>query len=73
MLATHDGVPEPMQVRIEQIQLEQDTGKSIHDMRPDMTLLDLNRAGSGLMEIVTKPDMRHVPTAEMIHKVPHGG
>ncbi|KAI9277745.1 glutamyl-tRNA amidotransferase B subunit [Umbelopsis sp. AD052] len=57
-LATHDGVPEPMQVRIEQIQLEQDTGKSIHDMRPDMTLLDLNRAGSGLMEIVTKPDMR---------------
>ncbi|KAG2182776.1 hypothetical protein INT44_005756 [Umbelopsis vinacea] len=47
-LATHDGVPEPMQVRIEQIQLEQDTGKSIHDMRPDMTLLDLNRAGSAL-------------------------
>ena len=72
MLATHDGVPEAMQVRIEQIQLEQDTGKSIHDMRPDMTLLDLNRAGSGLMEIVTKPDMRHVPIAKMIHKVPHG-
>ncbi|KAH8552069.1 B subunit of glutamyl-tRNA amidotransferase [Umbelopsis sp. PMI_123] len=58
LLAVHDGVPQPIQVRIEQIQLEQDTGKSIHDMRPDMTLLDLNRAGSGLMEIVTKPDMR---------------
>jgi aspartyl-tRNA(Asn)/glutamyl-tRNA(Gln) amidotransferase subunit B len=60
LLAVHDGVPQPIQVRIEQIQLEQDTGKSIHDMRPDMTLLDLNRAGSGLMEIVTKPDMRQV-------------
>jgi aspartyl-tRNA(Asn)/glutamyl-tRNA(Gln) amidotransferase subunit B len=59
-LTEKDGVLKPLQVRIEQVQLEQDTGKSIHDMRPDMTLLDLNRAGSGLMEIVTKPDMRYV-------------
>jgi len=57
-LTEKDGLHKPLTVRIEQIQLEQDTGKSIHDMRPDMTLLDLNRAGSGLMEIVTKPDMR---------------
>ncbi|KAM3585931.1 hypothetical protein VKS41_002469 [Umbelopsis sp. WA50703] len=58
LLSEKDGIAEPMQVRIEQVQLEQDTGKSIHDMRPNMTLLDLNRAGAGLMEIVTKPDMR---------------
>ncbi|KAJ2964598.1 hypothetical protein NQZ79_g410 [Umbelopsis isabellina] len=57
-LLEKDGIPKPMQVRIEQVQLEQDTGKSMHDMRPNMTLLDLNRAGAGLMEIVTKPDMR---------------
>lgn len=40
------------------MQLEQDTGKSLHDMRPGETLLDLNRAGTGLMEIVTMPDLR---------------
>lgn len=47
-----------MEVGIHQLQLEQDTGKSLHDMRPGETLLDLNRAGTGLMEIVTKPDLR---------------
>lgn len=59
-LLQKDGLSQPMQVRIEQVQLEQDTGKSMHDMRPNMTLLDLNRAGAGLMEIVTKPDMRYI-------------
>ncbi|KAI7865013.1 aspartyl/glutamyl-tRNA amidotransferase subunit B [Spinellus fusiger] len=53
-----DGLDEPLSVGIEQLQLEQDTGKSMHDMQPGYTLLDLNRAGTGLMEIVTKPDMR---------------
>uniref|UniRef100_A0A7S3CY26 Glutamyl-tRNA(Gln) amidotransferase subunit B, mitochondrial n=1 Tax=Palpitomonas bilix TaxID=652834 RepID=A0A7S3CY26_9EUKA len=45
-------------VRIERIQLEQDSGKSIHDLHPSKTLVDLNRAGCALMEIVTGPDMR---------------
>ncbi|GAV04287.1 hypothetical protein RvY_14590 [Ramazzottius varieornatus] len=43
-------------VNIEQIQLEQDSGKSIHNPQDNNSLIDLNRAGIGLMEIITKPD-----------------
>ena len=45
-------------VRIERLHLEQDAGKSIHDLDPDFTFVDLNRAGTALMEIVSRPDMR---------------
>lgn len=45
------------EVRIERIQLETDSGKSLHDQHPSLTYVDLNRAGSGLMEIVTFPDI----------------
>ena len=45
-------------VRIERLHLEQDAGKSIHDLDPDWTYVDLNRAGTALMEIVSRPDMR---------------
>ena len=45
-------------IGIERIHIEQDAGKSIHDLDPSMTFVDLNRAGVGLMEIVTKPDFR---------------
>ncbi|XP_066489075.1 glutamyl-tRNA(Gln) amidotransferase subunit B, mitochondrial [Tiliqua scincoides] len=44
-------------VRIKQIQLEQDSGKSLHDDLRSQTLIDLNRAGVGLMEVVMEPDM----------------
>ncbi|XP_068125761.1 glutamyl-tRNA(Gln) amidotransferase subunit B, mitochondrial-like [Hyperolius riggenbachi] len=44
-------------VRIIQVQLEQDSGKSLHDDSNRQTLIDLNRAGIGLMEIVMEPDM----------------
>uniref|UniRef100_A0A7N8Y4M9 Glutamyl-tRNA(Gln) amidotransferase subunit B, mitochondrial n=1 Tax=Mastacembelus armatus TaxID=205130 RepID=A0A7N8Y4M9_9TELE len=44
-------------VRIKQIQLEQDSGKSLHDDVHSQTLIDLNRAGVGLMELVMEPDM----------------
>ncbi|XP_063776627.1 glutamyl-tRNA(Gln) amidotransferase subunit B, mitochondrial isoform X3 [Pseudophryne corroboree] len=44
-------------VRIKQVQLEQDSGKSLHDDSRRQTLIDLNRAGIGLMEIVMEPDM----------------
>ncbi|XP_038647919.1 glutamyl-tRNA(Gln) amidotransferase subunit B, mitochondrial isoform X1 [Scyliorhinus canicula] len=47
----------PKLVRIKQIQLEQDSGKSLHDDARTQTLIDLNRAGVGLMEIVMEPDM----------------
>ncbi|XP_058497147.1 glutamyl-tRNA(Gln) amidotransferase subunit B, mitochondrial [Solea solea] len=42
---------------IKQIQLEQDSGKSLHDDVHSQTLIDLNRAGVGLMEVVMEPDM----------------
>ena len=45
-------------IRVERIHLEQDAGKSIHDQHPTLTLIDLNRSGIALMEIVSKPDMR---------------
>ena len=46
------------EVGIERLHLEQDAGKSIHDMDPKNTLVDLNRSGVALMEIVRKPDLR---------------
>jgi aspartyl-tRNA(Asn)/glutamyl-tRNA(Gln) amidotransferase subunit B len=45
-------------VRIERLHLEQDAGKSLHDQDPNATYVDLNRAGTALMEIVSRPDMR---------------
>jgi len=45
-------------VRIERIHVEQDAGKSIHDMDPAMSFVDLNRTGVALMEIVSRPDLR---------------
>ena len=45
-------------VRIERLHLEQDAGKSLHDQDPNATYVDLNRAGTALMEIVSKPDIR---------------
>ena len=46
------------EVGIERLHLEQDAGKSIHDMDPQNTFVDLNRSGVALMEIVSKPDLR---------------
>jgi aspartyl-tRNA(Asn)/glutamyl-tRNA(Gln) amidotransferase subunit B len=45
-------------VRVERLHLEQDAGKSLHDQDPHATFVDLNRAGTALMEIVSYPDMR---------------
>ncbi|HEX3701007.1 MAG TPA: Asp-tRNA(Asn)/Glu-tRNA(Gln) amidotransferase subunit GatB [Phenylobacterium sp.] len=45
-------------VGVERLHLEQDAGKSLHDQDPNATYIDLNRAGTALMEIVSKPDMR---------------
>ena len=45
-------------IGIERLHLEQDAGKSIHDMEPQKTFVDLNRSGVALMEIVSKPDLR---------------
>jgi aspartyl-tRNA(Asn)/glutamyl-tRNA(Gln) amidotransferase subunit B len=45
-------------VRIERLHLEQDAAKLLHDQDPNATYVDLNRAGTALMEIVSMPDMR---------------
>jgi aspartyl-tRNA(Asn)/glutamyl-tRNA(Gln) amidotransferase subunit B len=50
-------------VRIERLHLEQDAGKSLHDQDPNFTYVDLNRAGTALMEIVSMPDMRSAEEA----------
>ena len=50
-------------VRIARIQLEQDSGKSVHTLSPTFSLIDLNRAGVGLLEIVTEPDVRSAAEA----------
>jgi aspartyl-tRNA(Asn)/glutamyl-tRNA(Gln) amidotransferase subunit B len=49
---------ETTRVGIERLHLEQDAGKSLHEQNPEMSLVDLNRAGVALMEIVSKPDLR---------------
>ncbi|RZI47214.1 Asp-tRNA(Asn)/Glu-tRNA(Gln) amidotransferase subunit GatB [Rickettsiales endosymbiont of Peranema trichophorum] len=51
-----DGIKK--EVGVTRIHMEQDAGKSFHDQSPTETYVDLNRAGVGLMEIVTDPDMR---------------
>ncbi|KAJ0398189.1 hypothetical protein ATCC90586_001552 [Pythium insidiosum] len=58
----------PRHVRIARIQIEQDSGKSIHDLEDDHTLVDLNRAGTALMEIVMEPDLRSPVEAGQVMK-----
>ncbi len=50
-------------VGITRLHLEQDAGKSIHDMDPKQSFIDLNRAGIALMEIVSEPDLRSAKEA----------
>lgn len=45
-------------IGIERLHVEQDAGKSMHDQHPTKSFIDLNRSGVGLMEIVSKPDLR---------------
>jgi aspartyl-tRNA(Asn)/glutamyl-tRNA(Gln) amidotransferase subunit B len=61
-VAMADG--ETITIGIERLHLEQDAGKSLHDQHPDMSLVDLNRCGVALMEIVSKPDLRSAEEAK---------
>src|SRR5215475_13523381 len=54
---------ETVRVGIERLHLEQDAGKSLHEQNPEMSLVDLNRSGVALMEIVSKPDLRSAEEA----------
>ncbi|HEU0154448.1 MAG TPA: Asp-tRNA(Asn)/Glu-tRNA(Gln) amidotransferase subunit GatB, partial [Stellaceae bacterium] len=51
------------EIGITRLHLEQDAGKSLHDRHPSLTYVDLNRAGVGLMEIVSEPDLRSAEEA----------
>jgi aspartyl-tRNA(Asn)/glutamyl-tRNA(Gln) amidotransferase subunit B len=55
---------EVVRIGIERLHLEQDAGKSLHDQNATGTLVDLNRAGVALMEIVSKPDLRSAEDAK---------
>jgi aspartyl-tRNA(Asn)/glutamyl-tRNA(Gln) amidotransferase subunit B len=55
---------ETVRVGIERLHLEQDAGKSLHDQHATMSLVDLNRSGVALMEIVTQPDLRSAEEAK---------
>ena len=54
---------EHKEIGITRAHLEEDAGKSIHDQFPDQTGIDLNRAGTPLLEIVSEPDMRSAKEA----------
>jgi len=57
-------------IKITRIHMEEDAGKSIHDLDPFHTLIDLNRAGVPLIEIVSEPDMRSSEEAyQYINKI----
>jgi aspartyl-tRNA(Asn)/glutamyl-tRNA(Gln) amidotransferase subunit B len=48
----------PRKIRLTRAHLEEDAGKSLHDVFPGMSGIDLNRAGTPLLEIVSEPDLR---------------
>ena len=58
-------------VNLTRAQLEEDAGKSLHEEFADMTGIDLNRAGTPLLEIVTEPDMRSAAEAVAYAKALH--
>jgi aspartyl-tRNA(Asn)/glutamyl-tRNA(Gln) amidotransferase subunit B len=66
-----DGKPELKTVRLTRAHLEEDAGKSLHDAYQGMSGIDLNRAGTPLLEIVTEPDMRSAAEAIAYAKALH--
>jgi aspartyl-tRNA(Asn)/glutamyl-tRNA(Gln) amidotransferase subunit B len=57
VIGEHEG-GSPIRVGITRVHMEEDAGKSIHDRYPAATAIDLNRAGTPLIEIVSEPDIR---------------
>ena len=67
----HDGQPRSRTVRLTRAHLEEDAGKSLHEDFQGMTGIDLNRAGTPLLEIVSEPDMRSAREAVAYARVLH--
>ena len=59
--AAHDGTPRT--IRITRVHVEEDAGKSVHDRFAGFSAIDLNRAGTPLIEIVSEPDIRSAAEA----------
>ncbi|SNS17226.1 aspartyl/glutamyl-tRNA(Asn/Gln) amidotransferase subunit B [Noviherbaspirillum humi] len=66
-----DGKPELRSVQLTRAHLEEDAGKSLHEDYHGMSGIDLNRAGTPLLEIVTEPDMRSAAEAVAYAKALH--
>ena len=66
-----DGKAEMKTVQLTRAHLEEDAGKSLHEDYHGMTGIDLNRAGTPLLEIVTEPDMRSAAEAVAYAKALH--
>jgi aspartyl-tRNA(Asn)/glutamyl-tRNA(Gln) amidotransferase subunit B len=66
-----DGKPHTKTVRLTRAHLEEDAGKSLHEDYHGMSGIDLNRAGTPLLEIVSEPDMRSSAEAVAYAKVLH--
>ena len=66
-----DGKTEVRTVQLTRAHLEEDAGKSLHEDYHGMTGIDLNRAGTPLLEIVTEPDMRSAAEAVAYAKALH--
>jgi aspartyl-tRNA(Asn)/glutamyl-tRNA(Gln) amidotransferase subunit B len=58
-------------VGITRAHLEEDAGKSVHDLFPGQTAIDLNRTGTPLLEVVSEPDMRSAQEASAYFKQVH--
>ncbi len=69
-VAMPDGTTKP--IRITRAHLEEDAGKSVHDVFPGQTGVDLNRAGTPLLEVVTEPDFRSAEEASVFLKTLRG-
>ncbi len=59
-------------IGITRAHLEEDAGKSVHDLFPGQTAIDLNRTGTPLLEVVSEPDMRTAAEASAYFKQMHG-
>jgi len=70
-LLEQDGKPTVKTVALTRAHLEEDAGKSLHEDYQGMTGIDLNRAGTPLLEIVTEPDMRSAAEAVAYAKALH--